>query len=300
MDTERKFALLIDADNVSSRYIKYILDEISNYGTLTIKRIYGDWTSTTKQGWKDTLLEYSITPVQQYNYTTGKNSSDSAMIIDGMDILSSKDVDGFCIVSSDSDFTRLAARFRESGKMVIGMGEKKTPKPFISACSEFKYLEILVDEDEHESQIAINDITVIRKVIPDIINESGSNGMINLADLGNHLVKRFPDFDARNYGYTSLLKFVSTLSEFTIEKRKSVPFVKLKDFNKGEKSIEELIIEILGQAKKQTMNMGELNQKVMEKYPNFNLKALGYVKFSKFLNDLKGLDIENMNVKIKK
>lgn len=143
MDYEKRIAVLIDADNVSEKYIKFILDEISNHGTPTYKRIYGDWTKPQLGSWKGTLLTHSITPIQQYSYTTGKNATDSALIIDTMDILYSKNVDGFCIVSSDSDFTRLAARLREAGMYVIGMGEKKTPAPFIAACEQFKYLEVL-------------------------------------------------------------------------------------------------------------------------------------------------------------
>ena len=143
MEKDRRIAVLIDADNVSEKYIKYIMDEISNHGTPTYKRIYGDWTKPNIGAWKKVLLNHSITPVQQYSYTIGKNATDAAMIIEAMDILYSHNVDGFCLVSSDSDFTRLAARLREAGMFVIGMGEKKTPKPFISACEIFKYLEVL-------------------------------------------------------------------------------------------------------------------------------------------------------------
>ena len=148
MEKDRRIAVLIDADNVSGKYIKHIIDEISNHGTPTIKRIYGDWTKPDLNSWKTVLLDYSITPIQQYGYTSGKNATDAALIIDAMDILYSKNVDGFCIVSSDSDFTRLAARLREAGMFVVGMGERKTPKPFISACEMFKYLEVLAKEPE--------------------------------------------------------------------------------------------------------------------------------------------------------
>ena len=143
MEKDKKIAVLIDADNVSDKYIKYIFDEISNHGTPTYKRIYGDWTKPQLAPWKTVLLNYSITPIQQFSYTTGKNATDAALIIDAMDILYSNNVDGFCIVSSDSDFTKLAARLREAGMYVIGMGEKKTPSPFIAACEKFKYLEVL-------------------------------------------------------------------------------------------------------------------------------------------------------------
>lgn len=147
---DKKFAILIDSDNVSHKYIKIIVDEITNVGVPTIKRIYGDWTSG-KTHWKNVLLEYALTPMQQYNYTTGKNSTDSAMIIDAMDILYTGDVDGFCIASSDSDFTKLATRLREAGKIVIGMGEKHTPQPFVKACSQFKYLDLIAANNSEKS-----------------------------------------------------------------------------------------------------------------------------------------------------
>ena len=150
---EKKFAVLIDSDNVSSKYIKIILDEITNLGVATIKRIYGDWTSG-KTHWKSVLLDYALTPMQQYAYTSGKNSTDSAMIIDAMDILYTGDVDGFCIASSDSDFTKLATRLREAGKIVIGMGEKHTPQPFVKACSQFKYIDIIAANQSEKTASA--------------------------------------------------------------------------------------------------------------------------------------------------
>ena len=152
MASDSRFAVLIDADNVSGKYIKLILDEISKDGVATYKRIYGDWTNPALVSWKSVLLDYSVMPIQQYSYTTGKNSTDSAMIIDAMDILYSGKVEGFCLVSSDSDFTRLAARLRESGMTVIGMGESKTPNSFIAACNKFKYLDILSAADEEEGE----------------------------------------------------------------------------------------------------------------------------------------------------
>ena len=160
---DKKFALLIDADNTSSKYIKTIVDEITNLGITTYRRIYGDWTSPNLQNWKETLLEYSITPMQQYGYTTGKNSTDSAMIIDAMDILYAGNVDGFCLVSSDSDFTKLAMRLREAGKTVIGMGKKQTPRPFVTACNQFKYLDLLSKEGKEE-KAAVKQTTKRRRI----------------------------------------------------------------------------------------------------------------------------------------
>lgn len=250
MVEEKRFAVLIDADNVSAKYIKYILDEISSYGVATYKRIYGDWTTPNTASWKDILLENSVTPVQQYGYTVGKNATDSAMIIDAMDILYSKNVEGFCIVSSDSDFTKLSSRLRESGMLVVGMGEKKTPKPFIAACNQFKYLDVLLASDEKtiemnnensakevtkplvgekkeqpgtvtngngkkpvaklektEDAKTMTDIEVIKAAVIKMMNEVEAQSM-NMGEIGNRLVKRYPDFDVRNYGDTKLSKFL--------------------------------------------------------------------------------------------
>jgi len=233
---EKKIALLIDADNVSTRYVSYILDEVSNQGTPTYKRIYGDWTSPRLVSWKDVLLKHSIIPIQQYNYTFGKNSSDSALIIDAMDILYSDSVDGFCIVSSDSDFTRLASRLRESGMTVIGMGEKKTPSPFIAACEKFKYLEVLAsvgneNSDESNRKNAeyskktvsqTRDREMLIKTIRTIVAEiSDEDGWAFLGELGNILNRRLPDFDTRNYGAMKLTPLIESLNSFDIESRKT-------------------------------------------------------------------------------
>lgn len=202
--TEKRFALLIDADNVSAKYLQPILDELSKYGTVTYKRIYGDWTLASHVKWKKVLLENSITPIQQFGYTQGKNATDSAMIIDAMDILYTNSVEGFCIVSSDSDFTRLAVRLREGGLTVIGMGEKKTPVPFRKACDIFTTLELLVQGNRQSS----GDFTskeLIEKAVVDIIATNQNNGKgTGLGEIGSRLQKRYPDFDVRNYG-TNLL-----------------------------------------------------------------------------------------------
>lgn len=227
MADEKRFAVLIDADNVSEKYIKFILDEISNDGVATIKRIYGDWTRPTMTSWKNVLLDNSITPIQQYGYTTGKNATDSAMIIDAMDILYSGNIDGFCIVSSDSDFTRLAARLRESGMIVVGMGEKKTPNPFIAACNKFKYLEILAQDDFTENRVATivqnisgldhTSLDAVRNTVLTIVEEtSDDEGWASLGDIGNILTKRYPDFDVRNYGFRKLTPFIKSLKIFDI------------------------------------------------------------------------------------
>lgn len=218
MSGEKKFAVLIDSDNVSDKYIKIILDEISNDGITTYKRIYGDWTKTTQASWKSVLLNYSITPVQQYAYTTGKNATDSAMIIDAMDILYSGNVDGFALVSSDSDFTRLASRLRESGMTVVGMGERKTPSAFIAACNKFKYLDVLAKAETPKSvaQVDKGDAleSVKQAVVTIVAENSDEDGWAFIGDIGNVLNKRFPDFDVRNFGYSKLTPFMKSLGIF--------------------------------------------------------------------------------------
>lgn len=239
MDTDKKIAVLIDADNVSEKYIKHIFDEVSNHGIPTYKRIYGDWTKPNLSSWKGMLLQYSINPIQQYGYTTGKNSTDSALIIDAMDILYSKNVDGFCIVSSDSDFTRLAARLREAGMYVLGMGEKKTPTPFITACEKFKYLEVLASSAEPisapapaaepekpagaaaENKPGMADLAQLTEAIRTIITDiSDEDGWVYLSEVGSALNKRYPDFDVRNYGFSKLTPFVCSLKQFELQSRK--------------------------------------------------------------------------------
>jgi uncharacterized LabA/DUF88 family protein len=230
-----KLAVLIDADNISYKNIKGIMEEITKYGTPTIKRIYGDWTAPTVSGWKNVLLENAITPIQQYSYTTGKNSTDSALIIDAMDILYMDRVEGFCILSSDSDFTRLATRIRESGLKVYGFGERKTPEPFRVSCDKFTYVEIIPtkspvvhERDEHytaqEIETPLTDkidqeiIELIASSVEDIADE---HGWAFLAGVGNLIIKKKPDFDARNYGFSKLTPLIKSLDRFEIDARKS-------------------------------------------------------------------------------
>ena len=240
-----RLAVLIDADNVPYANVKAMLAEIARYGTPTIKRIYGDWTQPTLSGWKKVLLENAVTPIQQYSYTTGKNSTDSAMIIDAMDILYTNRVDGFCLVSSDCDFTRLATRLREAGKLVIGIGEQKTPTPFISACDRFIYLEILSDDKKKKqrsmkargSQPALEEpgigmpAAAVRQkgnrlpqevsemIIVSVNDLADENGWAFLGDVGNLLLKKQPSFDCRNYGYQKLSQLIQAMDRFEIEPR---------------------------------------------------------------------------------
>jgi hypothetical protein len=232
---ELKLAVLIDADNVPYSNVKGMMEEITKYGTPTTKRIYADWTKPNANGWKSVLLEHAITPIQQYSYTVGKNSSDSAMIIDAMDLLYSDKVDGFCIVSSDSDFTRLAIRLRESGMKVIGIGEKKTPNSFIVACDRFIYIEVLdgaikkkktktvastpatdtketKKTTEKEATIKIDNQTI--ELIEDTIDAIGDDdGWAFLGDVGNLIVKKKPEFDPRSYGFSKLTPMLKSLTD---------------------------------------------------------------------------------------
>ena len=233
-----KLAVLIDADNVPFANVKEMFEEIAKYGTPTFKRIYADWTKPTVSGWKKVLLENAITPIQQYSYSSGKNSTDSALIIDAMDILYTGKVDGFCIVSSDSDFTRLATRLREAGMKVIGIGEKKTLLPFITACDKFIYIEILKPEPaplpEHVSPkdaknqkkvdrepISKIDPKIIKLFADSISDLADDNGWAYLGDLGNLLLKKKPDFDTRNYGFTKMLTLIKSMKKFEIDERET-------------------------------------------------------------------------------
>ncbi len=239
-------AVLIDGDNIPSAYVKEMMEEIAKYGNPTIKRIYGDWTNPRLGKWKNILLENAITPIQQYGYTQGKNATDSAMIIDAMDILYSGKVNGFCIVSSDSDFTRLATRLREAGMQVYGIGEKKTPNPFIVACDRFIYIEILKkpesaastdSKDTPTSKSGVEKITPedLRFIATTIDDVSDDEGWAFMGDVGSLLQKKQPNFDSRNYGFQKLTPLLSSIAHFEIERRedskgrKKLVYVKIKE-----------------------------------------------------------------------
>lgn len=232
MDTQqdKRLAILIDGDNMPYSNIRGMMEEVAKYGTPTFKRIYGDWTKPTLSGWKKVLLENAIMPVQQYSYTKGKNATDSAMIIDAMDILYSGQVEGFCLVSSDSDFTRLATRLREAGMKVIGIGEKKTPEPFIVACDKFIYIEIIAkpvdekstdkaDKESAKESIQKVDRKLINLIAASISDIADDDGWAFLGDLGNLLLKKQPNFDPRNYGFNKLTPLVKSIPAFKTDER---------------------------------------------------------------------------------
>jgi uncharacterized LabA/DUF88 family protein len=240
-------AVLIDGDNIPSAYVKEMMEEIAKYGNPTIKRIYGDWTNPRLNKWKTVLLENAITPIQQYGYTQGKNATDSAMIIDAMDVLYSGKVDGFCLVSSDSDFTRLATRLREAGMQVFGIGEKKTPNPFIVACDKFIYIEILKNQSQNDTadssedtskeknefdKITSKQLRLIATTIGDLADD---DGWAFLGDVGSLLQKKQPNFDSRNYGFQKLTPLLQSITAIEVERRedskgrKKLVYVKMKE-----------------------------------------------------------------------
>lgn len=218
IDNQARLAVLIDADNSQPSIIAGLMDEIASHGIASVKRIYGDWTDTKLKGWKNALLEHGLHPMQQFAYTTGKNATDSAMIIDAMDLLYTKNFDGFCIVSSDSDFTRLASRIRESGIKVYGFGEQKTPKAFIGVCDKFIYTENLRRDANHKEPATAKIkpdnkalLALVRNAVEDTTNEAGWS---YLGSIGQNLINKSPEFDPRSYGFKKLLDLIESLGEF--------------------------------------------------------------------------------------
>ena len=223
----QKLVVLIDADNAQPSIVEALLAEIAKYGTSSVRRIYGDWTGTHLKGWKEVLLMHSIQPIQQFRYTVGKNSTDTAMIIDAMDLLYTNRFDGFCIVSSDSDFTKLASRIRESGLVVYGFGERKTPDAFVSACDKFIYTEVLTSKDDDAQPIRRKSASQLKqdtKLVSLLRNaheaSSDDSGWAHLGPVGNNLAKQSPDFDPRNYGYKKLGELIAATKLFEIESRR--------------------------------------------------------------------------------
>lgn len=225
-ETTYKLAVLIDADNAQPSIVEGLLAEVAKFGTANVKRIYGDWTSPRLSSWKEVLLQHSIQPIQQFGYTKGKNATDSAMIIDAMDLLYTDKFDGFCLVSSDSDFTKLAARLRESGLVVYGFGEQKTPEPFVAACDKFVYTEVLRDEEDDKPQMkrrSTNELKQDTKLVNLLRNaveaSSDETNWAHLGPVGSYIAKQSPDFDPRNYGYQKLGELVEATKLFEMEER---------------------------------------------------------------------------------
>lgn len=317
---DKRFAILIDSDNISSKYISAIMDEMTKHGIATYRRAYGDWTSSHNKSWKSKLMENSITPMQQFSNTVGKNATDSMLIIDAMDILYTGNVDGFCIVSSDGDFTRLASRLRESGMIVVGMGEEKTPRSFRTACSQFTVLENLIDADEEiqEEELptetteksnkrkktsakganAVKESTMISKeviesAIINIITENENKDReTGLAEIGSRLLNKYPDFDTRNYGYSLLSRFLEEVPSLELIKTENKGInVRIKANVESKEEITSYMKQLVIKQGAKGMGVNELSNKVHQKYVRFNIKDYGYSQFTKFLQTIPGLEI---------
>lgn len=310
--TDKRFALLIDSDNVSAKYISVILDEMSKHGTTTYKRIYGDWTDPKASRWKRKLLEHSIVPIQQFANTTGKNATDSAMIIDAMDILYSKQVDGFCLVSSDSDFTRLASRLRESGMTVIGMGEEKTPLSFRSSCTIFTNLEVLLEEEkgedmpEENEEIEITDKKtdagkgdagtdrnreIVSTIIGMISDNEDKGKEASLGEIGNRLLNKYPDFDVRNFGYSSLSRFLEDTDVFDLKRVENTIILSVKSDDKTKGEIIKYIKAEVAKHGKKGIGINQLSNEIHSRFKNFRVKQYGYSQLSKFVQSMDGVEV---------
>lgn len=308
---EDKYALLIDSDNVSAKYIKPILDELSKYGNVTYKRIYGDWTSTYNSSWKEELLQNSITPIQQFSYTHGKNATDSAMIIDAMDMLYTSDLEGFCLVSSDSDFTKLASRLRESGKTVIGMGEDKTPVPFRKACDIFTVLELLLEDStigkeekpavhatgrelKKNSGTEVVSKNQIEEAVVKIITENQNNDKeTGLGEVGSRLVKLYPDFDVRRYGYSLLSKFLETFPKLKLTQDGTQVTVTLYEDKSRQEMLEEYILQAVQSAGTQGVSLGTLGNRIRNRFGDFKVRDYGYSQFKQYIQSFEEIGIRD-------
>ena len=309
---DKRYAVLIDSDNISSKYISSILDEMTKYGVVTYKRIYGDWTSSQANKWKTQLMENSITPIQQFRNTVGKNATDSTLIIDAMDILYTHSVDGFCIVSSDGDFTRLASRLRESGMHVIGIGENKTPRSFRAACTVFTDLELLLYQTDDNAVAKegkskgkkkaenVIPLKTIENDIIEIITENDNRGKeTGLGEIGSRLQKKYSDFDVRNYGYSSLSTFIDETAVFDVKRKDSTVFVALHTDKDMKKRVKRFTIDTVAENGTKGIELGYLGQKIHEEFPTFNAREFGYATLSKFIYGIKDLKVESSGSSMK-
>lgn len=289
---EERYALLIDAENVSAKYIKPILDELSKYGNVTYKRIYGDWTKAQSASWKEVLLQNSITPIQQFSYTYGKNATDSAMIIDAMDMLYTNDLEGFCLVSSDSDFTKLASRLRESGRTVIGMGESKTPTPFRKACDIFTELELLLDDIKDGKKNEVTKGQIEESVIKIITENQNNDKETGLGEVGSRLVKLYPDFDVRRYGYSLLSKFLETFPKLKLKQDGTQVTVMLYEDKSKKEMLEEFIVQQIKDSGAQGILLGTLGNRIHNKFKDFKVRDYGYSQFKQYVQSLHNVEVE--------
>lgn len=302
-----QFAVLIDADNISSKYAATIFEELEKYGVSTYRRIYGNWSKGN--GWSEgMLLEYSIIPVQQFSYTSGKNATDMAMVIDAMDILYKNKVQGFCLVTSDSDFTRLAMRLREENMFVLGMGESKTPVALARACNKFVHLNLVAeqskvadsmpvsraeDEEEHVTTIA-----ELRQVILTVINDNGGK-QVDLAQLGNRFNDKFTDFDVRNYGYSKLSTLISQeMPEFSLKKIDGHYYVQ-RSYSLNREELEKEICQMIAKNGGSIDNLSTLNDELHKKHKQLDFKQFGFSRISSFLRSMRSVTVRDNEVSLK-
>lgn len=299
MDRER-IALLIDAENISPRYIDRIMKETMKYGNVTYKRIYRDWTSDSAIGWKDVILEHGLCPVQQYSYTSGKNATDFAVIIDAMDILYTGNADTFCLATSDSDFTRLAVRLKEAGKRVIGMGEKKVPRPFSVCCDTYVYLDVDTLSLEGDADASSTGKKIpreeLRLFMENIVRQNDERQKTTgMGQIGSELKRQYPDFALKDYNCRTLSQFIEQFDTLSIKQEGHSTYI-IRNNRLQIDEIERQILEIIKQQEKGYIDLGELNQKLKQQNAEFSIKQFGFSKFSKFLHTFDSIqicDIEN-------
>ena len=301
-----QFAVLIDADNISSKYAATIFEELEKFGLSTYRRIYGNWSKSN--GWNEgLLLEYSIMPVQQFSYTTGKNATDMAMVIDSMDILYKNKVQGFCLVTSDSDFTRLAMRLREENMFVLGMGESKTPLALTRACNKFIHLNLVAEQNkalegnenlEGTEEQNVTSIQEVRQAILALINENDGK-QVDLARIGNRLNDKFSDFDVRNYGYTKLSTMVAQeLPDLSVKKVNNQHYVERRcTLTKTE--LEREIYNLIEKSGGVIDNLSTLNDELHKKYKQLDFKQFGFRRISSFLRSMKSVTVHENQVTLK-
>lgn len=310
-----QFAVLIDADNISSKYAVTIFEELEKYGLTSYRRIYGNWSRAN--GWSEgLLLEHSIMPVQQFSYTTGKNATDMAMVIDAMDILYKNKVQGFCLVTSDSDFTRLAMRLREENMFVLGMGESKTPLALTRACNKFIHLNLVAEQNMEEKQSKANEyngsqdvvsseeqnvtsIAEVRQVILALINENGGR-QVDLAQLGNRLNDKFTDFDVRNYGYSKLSTMLGQEFPDLHVKKISNQYYVERCSTLTKEELEQEICRMIEKNGGMVENLASLNDELHKKYKQLDFKQFGFSRISSFLRSLESVTVHENEVYLKR
>ena len=259
---------------------------------MTYKRSYGDWTKSQSASWKEVLLQNSITPIQQFSYTYGKNATDSAMIIDAMDMLYTNDLEGFCLVSSDSDFTKLASRLRESGRTVIGMGESKTPTPFRKACDIFTELELLLDDIKDGKKNEVTKGQIEESVIKIITENQNNDKETGLGEVGSRLVKLYPDFDVRRYGYSLLSKFLETFPKLKLKQDGTQVTVMLYEDKSKKEMLEEFIVQQIKDSGVQGILLGTLGNRIHNKFKDFKVRDYGYSQFKQYVQSLHNVEVE--------